>query len=122
MDFYTNSTFLVQTGRGLGSYIGSISKFWDLITFKRKCKMCFYFSVSVAVCAHVRGPQNFCDAGVVQPLIWWARMTHRNTLLPTCYRIPNFIALTQSVCGSVWVPKIRGRWEPGLLGWGVGDP
>ena len=35
MDFYTNSTFQVQKGRGLGSR-DPISKFWDpLITFER---------------------------------------------------------------------------------------
>jgi len=34
MDFYTNSTFKVQKGRGLGSR-DPISKFWDpLITFE----------------------------------------------------------------------------------------
>jgi len=34
MDFYTNLTFKVQKGRGLGSH-DSISKFWDpLITFE----------------------------------------------------------------------------------------
>ena len=36
MDFYTNSTFQVQNGRGLGSG-DPISKFWDpLITFEGK--------------------------------------------------------------------------------------
>jgi len=36
MDFYTNLTFKVQKGRGLGSR-DPISKFWDpLITFERK--------------------------------------------------------------------------------------
>jgi len=35
MDFYTNLTFKVQKGRGLGSR-DPISKFWDsLITFER---------------------------------------------------------------------------------------
>ena len=35
MDFYTNLTFKVQKGRGLGSR-DRISKFWDpLITFER---------------------------------------------------------------------------------------
>jgi len=32
MDFYTNLTFQVQKGRGLGSR-DPISKFWDLITY-----------------------------------------------------------------------------------------
>jgi len=35
MDFYTNLTFKVQKGRGLGSR-DPISKFWDpIITFER---------------------------------------------------------------------------------------
>ena len=35
MDFYTNLTFKVEKGRGLGSR-DPISKFWDpLITFER---------------------------------------------------------------------------------------
>jgi len=36
MDFYTNLTFTIQKGRGLGSR-DPISKFWDplIITFER---------------------------------------------------------------------------------------
>ena len=47
MDFYTNSTFQVQKGRGLGSRDPN-SKFWDpFISFEQISAICFKFGTYI---------------------------------------------------------------------------
>jgi len=48
--------------------------------------------------------------------------TPRNTLLPTCVIITNFVALNQPVSAQVEVSKHFGTQGPRLLGWGRGWP
>ena len=46
MDFYINSTFKVQKGRGLGSR-ELISKFWDAYNFRMNTDIWFKFGIEM---------------------------------------------------------------------------
>ena len=51
-----------------------------------------------------RGPKKFGSLGL-RPLGMGAWLTSRNTPLPTCVTIPNFVAVGQTVCTYIVVPK-----------------
>jgi len=82
--------------------------------------------VSHAVCAHVGGTKKFLEGGRWGPAPWdgagrgWLP---RNTLvLHVCFRTRFRRCMSTRLGVRETVPKMLGRWDPALLGWGVADP
>jgi len=65
MDFYTNSTFRIQKGRGLGSRDPTL-KFWDPYNFRTNRAIRFKFSTELEV-------DPPCVRTIKPPLSWRSR-------------------------------------------------